>query len=102
MFHGIWPEMQTEAWESTGNMRRITRIQDCRYAIVLNQEQPDQETSYCDRYECILRNDCLSYREAYIPAEEFTSDGGELSDATYTEAEILEMYRGVNTVDIRR
>ena len=113
MFHGIWPEMQTEAWESTGNMRRMTRIQDCRYAIVLNQEQPDQETSYCDRYECILRNDCPSYREAYIPAEEFTSDGGELSDmdgeatmvsndATLTEAEILEMYRGVNTVDIRR
>ena len=103
MFHGIWPEMQTEVWESTGNMRSSDRMENCRYAMVLNHERPDQETSYCDRYECTLRNSCPSYREVYIPAEEFTDEAEMVSnDATLTEAELLRMYEGVNTIDIRR
>jgi len=112
MFHGIWPEMQTEVWESAGNMTNTHRMTDCRYANVLNQEQPDMETSYCERYNCVLRNSCPSYRDLYLPTEEI-DDGGELADQDgetpfgpelnrLTEAEILEMYQGVNTVDIRR
>ena len=109
MFHGIWPEMLTEAWEASGRLRPADRMDNCRYANVLNQEQPDQETSYCDRYNCTIRNNCLSYRSLYIP--EPIDDGGELNDmdgeaamvsndATLTEAEILRMYEGVNTVDV--
>ena len=106
MFHGIWPEMQTEVWESTGNMSPISRMDNCGYANVLNQEQPDQETSYCDRYECTIRNNCLSYRSLYM--QETVDDSGEIADQEgerlnqLTEAELLRMYEGVNTVDVRR
>ena len=31
MFHGIWPEMETEVWQSTGNMGRTSRTDNCRY-----------------------------------------------------------------------
>ena len=103
MFHGIWPEMQTEVWESTGNMSNRSRMTDCNYANVLNQEQPDQETSYCDRYECILRNNCSSYQDVYTAPEVVEEEVAlEPQLNRLTEAEILQMYQGVNTVDIRR
>ena len=105
MFHGIWPEMQTDVWLSTGNMNSSNRIDNCRYVNVLNQEQPDQETSYCDRYECTLRNDCPSYRSLYIPepVSDMEDEAAMVSnDATLTEAELLRMYEGVNTIDVRR
>ena len=105
MFHGIWPEMLTEVWESTGNMSHMSRMESCKYANVLNQEQPDQETSYCERYDCVLKNQCPSYQTLYVLTEEI-DDSGELADQDgestiqLTEAEILAMYRGVNTVDV--
>ena len=106
MFHGIWPEMLTDVWESTGNMNHTHRVDSCKYANVLNQEQPDQETSYCERYDCILKHQCPAYTNLYIAPETASHDDIELEvamvsdDRTLTEAEILEMYRGVNTVDV--
>lgn len=112
MFHGIWPDMLTDAWEASGRLNHTARLAECRYAGVLEDEQPEQEESYCERYDCILKHQCPAYINLYI-APEIIEDGGELSDmdgeaamvsndATLTEAQILEMYRGVNTVDIRR
>ena len=103
MFHGIWPEMTSEIWESSGRIGHTSRIDNCHYVGTLEETQPAQDESYCDRYECILRNNCPAYQAMYIPPEAI-NDGGELTDQdgerTLTEAEILEMYRGVNTVDI--
>ena len=115
MFHGIWPEMETEVWQSTGNMGRTSRTDNCRYGDYLNTQYqsdldiPAQEASYCDRYECTLRSDCLAYRNIFQPEQ--IDDGGEPADHdnvelevvasnSLTEAEILEMYRGVNTINI--
>jgi hypothetical protein len=80
-------------------------MENCTYAQILQDSQPAQDESYCDRYECILRNDCLAYQAMYNPPETI-DDGGELADQdgerTLTEAEILQMYQGVNTIDPRR
>ena len=108
MFHGIWPEMLTDVWDSTGNMHHGTRMENCRYANVLNQEQPDQERSYCERYDCVLKNQCPSYQSLYVPTETIEADieadeaAMVSNDATLTEAELLRMYEGVNTIDVRR
>ena len=117
MFHGIWPEMLTDVWRSTGNMDPAHRMDNCKYADYQNVQfmsdldLPSKEESYCDRYECVLRSGCQSYKSIYEP--ETIEDGNELADQDgetpfgpelnrLTEAEILEMYQGVNTVDIRR
>ena len=84
-------------------MNRTGRIDDCRYRTVLDQEQPDQETSYCDRYECTLRNGCPSYRDLYIAEPEIQDESEQVeAGGLLTEAELLRMYEGVNTVDVRR
>ena len=112
MFHGIWPEMLTDSWAASGRLNHTTRLAECRYAEVLENAQPEQDQSYCERYDCVLKNECPAYRTMYIPPETI-EDGGELSDmdgeaamvsndATLTEAQILQMYQGVNTIDIRR
>ena len=103
MFHGVWPEMTTEVWESTGNMNSTSRMDSCKYANVLNADAPIQENSYCDRYGCTLRNDCLAYRAMYMPPEPIEDDEGAIAsdDRTLSEIELLRMYEGVNTINIR-
>lgn len=113
MFHGIWPEMDTEAWESSGRLSHTSRRENCSYADYLNTQYisdlstPSQSESYCDRYECVLRNDCRSYQSVYNTtpqeaetAEEEVAFGPQLN--RLTEAEVLSMYQGVNTIDVRR
>lgn len=106
MFHGIWPEMETEAWYATGSLESRRRLENCDYVSIVDSEQP--ENPYCDRYQCTLRDRCSVYQAAYN--SQSREDSVELADeeaiasndATLTEAQLLEMYRGVNTIDIRR
>jgi len=103
MFHGIWPEMASEVWESSGRLGHVSRMEGCNYAEVLQEAQPAQDESYCDRYQCILRDNCAAYRAMYIPPET-TENNREVAnqegERTLTEAEILAMYQGINTVDV--
>jgi hypothetical protein len=105
MFHGIWPEMLTESWQASGSMSPTGRMDNCSYANVLNGNAPIQEHSYCDRYACTLRNDCHAYRAMYMPPEPIEDDEETISyqasnDRTLSEAELLRMYEGVNTINI--
>ena len=121
MFHGKWPEMTSEAWDAVSSMRAHTRMLECKYASVLQDDQPAQDESYCNRYNCVLQDTCPTYQAMYHPiskkksdmeieAEIVNNDGGELADRdgeghpiepeSLTETEILAMYQGVQTVDI--
>jgi hypothetical protein len=107
MFHGIWPEMDnSEAWHATGSLSSTRRLENCEYVQIVDSEQPSNP--YCDRYQCTLRDRCSVYQAAYNPqtredSVELADEAAMVSnDATLTEAQLLEMYRGVNTIDVRR
>ena len=113
MFHGIWPEMDnSEAWHATGSLEPRRRLENCEYVQILDSEQPSNP--YCDRYQCTLRSECAAYQATYNLQEEsndkadmeqalrINEEGEVVNQTQLTEAQLLEMYRGINTVDIRR
>ena len=118
MYHGVWPEMDNETWRAAG--RRIDSDGGgCSYAANTDFSVLDSAETYCDRYKCVLRTTCGMYRAAYEPSplSDFEDEAqivhndeeliatrtnpGDYTDRILTEAEILEMYQGVNTINIR-
>ena len=86
--------MDNQQWDAALIVRGVD---SCEYANTLRDDGYTKETiseSYCDRYECLYRTECLVYSSIMKPVKpkEDTSD-------TF-EQDLLEAYGNVNTINI--